>query len=131
MPQTIALKGDYIAKEREASATVTLGSLLEVQSTGFVRHHSVAGGPAQRAFALENDLIGKGITDDYAAGDVVRYGVFNHGAEVYARTQEAVTIGDYLESAGDGRLQIQSTPNREQRCCDRHRDGWCPRACEG
>ena len=110
MPQTIALKGDYIAKEREASATITPGNLIELQSTGFVRNHSVLGGPAQKAFALENDLIGKGITDDYVNGDLVRYGVFPAGAEVYARVSEAVTTGDFLESAADGRLQTQSTP---------------------
>lgn len=110
MPQTIALKGDYVAKEREASATITPGNLIELQSAGTVRNHSVLGGPAQRAFALENDLIGKGIDDDYVNGDLVRYGVFYPGAEVYARVSEAATRGDYLESAADGRLQVQSTP---------------------
>lgn len=110
MPNTIWLKGDYVAKEREANAAITPGDLVELMSTGLVRPHAIKGGPAQRAFALENDLIGKGIDDAYSAGDVVRYAVFRAGAEVYARVAEAVTIGDYLESNGDWRLQTQSTP---------------------
>lgn len=110
MPQTIALKGDYIAKERKANAAITPGNLIELMSTGLVRNHSTVGGQAQRAFALENDLLGKGIDDAYAASDQVRYGVFPPGAEVAARTSEAATVGDFLESAGDGRLQTSSTP---------------------
>lgn len=108
--KTIAIKGDYVQKEREANAAITPGDLIEVMSTGNVRAHSTIGGQGQRAFALENDLIGKGIADAYAAGDSVKYGVFSPGAEVYGRVSEAVNLGDALESAGDGRLQVSSTP---------------------
>jgi hypothetical protein len=110
MPKTIALKGDYIRKEREANAAITPGDLIEVMSTGNVRVHATVGGQGQRAFALENDLVGRDWDAAYAAGDAVQYGVFVPGAEVYARVTEAANLGDALESAGDGRLQVASTP---------------------
>lgn len=108
--KTIALKGDYIAKEAEASAAITPGDLIEGVAT--VAVHSTVGGAARKAFALENDLIGKGITDAYAAGDNVKYGVFLPGSEVNARLAagETCTVGAALESNGDGRLVEASTP---------------------
>jgi len=109
---TIALKGDYVRKEREANAGITPGHLVEVMNTGNVRVHATLGAQAQRAFALENDLIGKGVDDAYVAGDSVLYGVFVPGAEVYALllTGESCSIGDFLESAGNGTLQVASSP---------------------
>lgn len=112
MPKTIALKGDFIRKEREANAAIIPGNLIEVMSTGFVRKHSTLGGQGQKAFALENDLIGKGIDDAYAAGDQVQYGVFSPGTEIYAWLQinESSVIGDFLESDGLGNLAVASSP---------------------
>lgn len=112
MPKTISLKGEAVLKERIANAAITPGDLVEVMSTGKVRRFALAGTAAQRAFALEQDLIGRGIDDDYAAGEQIRYGVFAPGAEVYAWlvTGESCSIGDFLESAGNGKLQVQSTP---------------------
>lgn len=113
MPKnTIALKGDYIRKEGEASSAITPGDLVEFGGSADLRPHSTVGTQARRAFALENDLIGKGIDDAYAAGDAVQYGVFVPGAEVRARLAagETCTKGDALESAGNGRLQVSSTP---------------------
>lgn len=112
MPKTIALKGEHILKEREANAVITPGDLVELMSSGNIRRHAGLGTAAQRAFALENDLIGRGIGDDYAAGEGVRYGVFQPGAEVFALlvTGESCSIGDFLESAANGKLQVASTP---------------------
>lgn len=112
MPKTIALKGDFIRKEGEASAAITPGDLIEFGGSADLRPHATIGGQARRAFAVENDLIGKGVDDAYAAGDNVQYGVFVPGAEVYARLAagETCTKGDALESAGNGRLQVSSTP---------------------
>src|SRR5512146_1628351 len=97
---TIALKGDYVRKERKANAAITPGHLVEIMTTGNLRKHATPGGAAQRAFALENDLIGKGVDDAYAANDSALYGVFAPGAEVYALllTGESCNIGDFLES---------------------------------
>jgi hypothetical protein len=105
---TIIIKGTPILKEAEAAAAITPGELIEYTGAD-VRRHSTIGGTARKAFALENDLIGKGITDSYATGDGVRYGVFYSGCVVYGRTSESVNPGDALESAGNGLLQVSST----------------------
>ncbi|MGH2611291.1 MAG: hypothetical protein ACRDHF_19600 [Tepidiformaceae bacterium] len=112
MPKTIALKGDYVLKEREANAAITPGDLVEIMSTGKLRRHATLGGPAQKAFALEQDLIGRGIDDNYAVDESVRYGVFQQGAEVFAWLQinESCVIGDFLESDAAGKLAVASTP---------------------
>ena len=109
MANTIALKGDYIRKEGEANSAITPGELIEFTS-GKLQRHATIGGAARRAFALENDFVGKGVDDAYASGDLVSYGVFVPGAEVYVKVTESVDPGDALESAGNGQLQKASTP---------------------
>lgn len=112
MPNTIVLldEGRAFQKEAEASEAITPGSLVEFGGAEELRNHSTIGGEARKAFALDNTLIGKGPDDAWAVNDRVRYAIFPPGAEVYARVSEAVTKGDFLESAGDGQLQIASTP---------------------
>ena len=104
---TIILVGEGIRKERMANANITPGHLVEVMSTGKLRVHATAGGHAQKAFAVENDLIGAGITTVYAAGAMVQYNVMERGEEVYAllANGQSVAIGAPLESAGDGTLR--------------------------
>lgn len=113
MPNLIALKGDFIRKEGEASSAITPGDLVEFGGINDLQTHGSAGGPARKAFAIENDLIGDAIGDDYAAGDTVQYGVFVPGAEVNALLNypENVSKGDPLVSGGDGGLVafIEST----------------------
>lgn len=111
MPSTICLKGTFERKEGEASAAITPGHLVEFGGANDLQVHSTAGGVARKAVALENDLIGKGITDAYAAGETVQYGVFPSGSEFYGILAAAETCsrGDALESAGDGTLQVSST----------------------
>lgn len=108
---TIIVKGDLVRKEGEASAAITPGDLIEFGGAADVQVHSTVGGAARRAFALENEPVGKGVDDAYAAGDTVQYGVFYPGAEVYARLSagETCSKGDALESAGNGRLQVSSS----------------------
>ena len=112
MAKTVVLKGGFVRKEEEASAAITPGHLVEFDASGTLKPHATVGGAARRAFALENDVIGKGIDDAYASGDNVIYGVFHQGAEVYAKLHAGDTCskGDALESAGDGTLQVSSTP---------------------
>ena len=104
---TIVKKGTGIRKERTANASITPGHLVELMTTGKVRVHATAGGHAQKAFAVENDLIGAGITTAYAAAAQVQYEVMERGAEVYAllANGQNVAIGAALESAGDGTLR--------------------------
>jgi hypothetical protein len=105
---TIKLKkyGDII-EEYEAAAVITPGNLVELYSANKVRNHSTAGGNAKAMFALEDELQGKGIEDAYAAGDRVQVWVAQRGEIVYARLSdgESVTLGDFLESAGNGCLR--------------------------
>lgn len=112
MPKTIVLKGQFIRKEGKASSAITPGDLVEFGGANDLRVHSTVGGAARKAIALENDLIGRGIDDAYAAGETVQYGVFCPGAEVYVRLQagETCTKGQALESDGFGRFQVASTP---------------------
>jgi hypothetical protein len=110
-PHTIMLKGDFIRKEGEASAAITPGHLVEFGGSNDLQVHSSAAGVARKAFALENDLIGLGIDDDYASGDTVQYGVFSAGAEIYAWLDggENASLGDALVSAGDGSLAVMAS----------------------
>lgn len=112
MAKTIALKGDFVRKEAKASEAITPGHLVEFGGANELRKHSTVGGQARKAFALENDLIGKGIADAYASGDAVQYGVFYPGAEVYALLGAGLTCakGDFLESNGNGTMKASSTP---------------------
>lgn len=112
MAKTIVLKGDFLLKEGNASSAITPGHLVEFGGSADLRVHSTVGGPARKAVALENDLIGKGIDDAYAANDRVRYGIMKPGSEVnmLLLTGESCSKGDFLESAGNGTLQVASTP---------------------
>lgn len=96
-----------IVEEIEASAAITPGMLLEVDSNGKVKPHSNAGQNALTMFALENELEGKDLADDYANGDKVQVWIPQRGETVYAilKDGENVSIGDYVESSGDGYLQ--------------------------
>ena len=104
---TIILKGEGIRKERIANASITPGHLVQVMSTGKLRAHANAGGHAQKAFAVENDLIGAGISTAYGATSRVQYEVMERGSEVYAllANGQNVASGDPLESAGNGELR--------------------------
>jgi hypothetical protein len=61
-------------------------------------------------FALEDELQGKEIGDNYSSGNRVLYGVFRTGEEINAilATSQTIVIGDLLESAGNGYLRKHS-----------------------
>jgi hypothetical protein len=122
---SIVLRGEYLRKEGKASVTVKPGHLIEwdgtsVATTLGVRPCTKAGvglGATRKAFALENDIVGQGLTpenstvDQYDINDTVMYGVFQRGAEIQAwlKTGNNVAIGDALASAGAGNLQKVAT----------------------
>ena len=111
---TIKLKSYLdIFNEYEANAAITPGMLVELMSTGKVRAHATAGGNAVKSFAIEDALQGKDIDDAYAAGDNVRCWNAIPGDEVYAilADDETATVGCFLESHGDGTLQVYSADN--------------------
>lgn len=107
---TIILKGDPVRGEGKANAAITPGQLIERMSTGNLRRHAGAGQNAQRMFALEDELQGNEIGDNYAANAIAQYGIFSAGMEVYAllANGETAVIGSLLESNGDGDLRVHT-----------------------
>lgn len=95
-----------VIEEFVAAGAITPGMLLELDSNGEVAPHSEAGGSAYPLFALEDELQGKGIDDNYAADDQVQVWLPGRGDIVNALVSGAdVAIGDFLMSAGDGSLE--------------------------
>lgn len=124
---TILLRGDLNQRPEEARAagTITPGMLLDHATTALtqpgesprVKAHSVAGGSAERLFALENSYVGgtltsdgEGLTggtidDDYATGDTVLLFLARPGDVIYAiiaAGADAITLADRLASDGAG-----------------------------
>ncbi len=115
MSNTIKLKKYVdVINEYEAASEIIPGQLVQLDSTGKAKPHATAGGLAEKAFALEDELQGKGIDDAYVAGDRVQVMYARPGDEVYALLNTSATavniaIGDFLESAGNGNLQKYGT----------------------
>jgi len=107
--ETIKLKKySDVIEEYEAHATIIPGMLLALNSDNEVLAHNVSTGNAEKMFALEDELQGKGIDDDYTAGDKVQCWIAGRGDQVNAllRDEESAAIGDFLESDGEGRLKV-------------------------
>ena len=110
---TIKLKNySDVNEEYVAAAAIIPGELIQLNSSGTVEVHDVAGGNLLHMFAVEDELQGKGIDDAYAADDKVQCWIPTRGDEVYAilADGEDVAIGDFLESNGSGELQ-KHTPD--------------------
>ena len=99
-----------IQDEKTAAAVITPGALLEITSTGAVKEHATAAGKHAFLFALEDELQGKGIDDDYVADDQVQVWVAGRGDIVNALLEDesTIAIGDFVESNGDGKVQAVS-----------------------
>lgn len=93
--------------EAKAAATITPGMLVEIDSNGELIPHGTSGQEGQAAVAIENDLTGRGIDDDYSSGDQVRYHVLPDGARFNGiiLDGEDIAVGDALASNGDGKLK--------------------------
>ena len=105
--KTITVKGNAHVIRKEGiviTAAITPGMLVERAATGVVRHATAANNAA-KAFAVENEVVGDGIDDDYAVADTILYGIFPQGAEIYAFVSGTIAVGDYLESNGAGGLR--------------------------
>lgn len=115
---TIALKfrSQELRKEYQAGGTITPGHLVQIGSDGKAVVHAVAGGNQRKAFAVEDELQGNDINDNYTVDNMAQVDHFSNGEEVYAWLQgesTAVVIGDALESAGDGTLRKHVQPDLE------------------
>lgn len=107
---TIKVKkySDVIEEYTATAVAIKPGYLLEVTSAGLVQAHSSAGANvAPPIFALEDELQGDSIATDIAASAKVQCWIPYRGDQAYAylKDGENVSIGDLLESAGDGTLK--------------------------
>ena len=110
-----------IQKELKADAAITPGMLLERTTTG-IKKHDTAGGDAKPAlFAIENSLEGQEIGTDFAASDMCQFVSARSGDEIYAllADDETISIGERLESHGDGMLKAYATASGEPDYYDR------------
>jgi hypothetical protein len=100
--------------EKEAAGTITPGMLVKRTSADKVIAHNVAGGPVNALFAIEDENQGRGIDDNYVSGELVKLWKPIPGDQVNAivddTTGRAIAIGDYVESAGDGRVRKVDPP---------------------
>ena len=94
-------------EELVAAGTITPGMLVEYTSASKVQAHSTAGGNALPMFALEDELQGNTITDNYSADDQVQVWTPYRGDMVYGilASGQNVTAGTFLVSNGDGKLK--------------------------
>lgn len=90
---------------RKAAAVITPGSLLMRIWNQYVIPHNLPGGPFQQMFALEKE--GQSIDVSYNIDESVDYKICRAGDNVYAflESGQAVDVGDFLESAGNGVLR--------------------------
>lgn len=98
-----------INEEYIASGAITPGMLVELNAATTVRAHATAGGNALPMFACEDELQGKDITDVYAdEARIPHVWIPQRGDQVYAilANGENAAVGDWLESAGEGMLQV-------------------------
>jgi|SRR6056297_501741 len=105
---TIKLKKySDVIEELVAASAITPGMLVEEDSNGKVQAHQNSGQNILQMFALEDELQGNGIDDDYSADDPVQVWIPYRGDQVYTilADGENVSIGDFLESNGDGYLK--------------------------
>lgn len=112
MRNSVILKNysDVFEEIQATAAVLTPGMLLELDSAGKVKAHATAGGNVLPMFALEDALQGKGITNNYAINDKVQVWIPGRGDRVNAilADDNAIAIGDFLESNGAGLLQAHS-----------------------
>src|SRR5690242_21917289 len=114
---SIVLKGQFLRKEAKATVAVKPGMLVQWDAayTSVKPCVAVAGavpnGASRKAFALENDLVGQGITDAYDINDTVQYGIMHRGAEIQAllATGNNAAVGAPLVSNGAGNLKLAAT----------------------
>jgi hypothetical protein len=110
-PDTILLVGEPNRRQREASATITPGHLLELTNTNKVKPHSTAGGRHTRMVAVENDIAGDDLDHDYSSGEVVQINIFRPGDEAYMvlKDGEVISTGEFLVSGTGGELQSKDS----------------------
>jgi len=112
-PNTIYLGGPRTEiGDIAAGEAITPGMLIErynSSGTMLLRKHSVSGG-AGAMFATEQNMLNRGVNDDYNVGDLVEATMGAPGTKWQAiiASGASITQGDKLESAGNGKLKAYS-----------------------
>lgn len=111
-PNTIFLGGERTEiNDRACSEAIMPGQLVELfNSAGVIRFrkHATAGGATAPIVATEMVMLGKGISDASAAGDLIECSHLHRGATawMWIASGQDITAGEQLESAGDGTLRV-------------------------
>lgn len=108
--KTIKIKkySDVIEELTATAVAITPGMLVEATSTEETcQAHSAESGNVLPMFAVEDEMQGKGIGDNYAASAKIQVWIPGRGDIVLAIIEDGTTIaiGDFLESNGAGLLQ--------------------------
>jgi len=115
MANTIVRKGFLNIQDQKVATAVAItpGMLVERLAAGTVQAHSLAAGPVNPLFALEDAAQGKSISTAYAVSVPIMLWKPIPGEQVYAildaTSGATCAIGDFMESAGDGRVRTIST----------------------
>lgn len=109
-PRTIILKGKErsVMKELVAAATITPGMQVALTSAGKWTPQATALVQSLSAWAVEYDLTGRGIDDNYSANDWVQAFIVPPGSEINAlipASAVAIVIGDPVTSNGNGMVK--------------------------
>ena len=111
-PETILLKGMPMIKEGQTDEKLSPGHVVEFGGTKEIQKQATAQqANARKAIALENDLEGKTINDEYAVDALVKYALCYSGCEMYVRVAAAapaIVKNDKLELKGDGTVRKQT-----------------------
>ena len=107
-PETIVLKGRPIYKEGITDEALSPGHLIERGGTQDVQKNTTADRQQNILVAVENENIGCGIEDAYAANDTVIFVAPSSGDEVLLRIAagENITKNSYLSAhASSGNVE--------------------------
>src|SRR3954453_22410296 len=97
--RTILVKGGGMTQEATANAAITPGALLNFRADGKVEENTDATKQRPIAVAFENEMFGKGIDDDWAAGDSIIYRWLEEGSKWQALVpagSPAIGLPDYV-----------------------------------
>ncbi len=110
---TIRQRGDALRKERIAASAITPGMLVQITADGKYEPHGTASVRALCAIAIEGEIWDQGreMTVAYAADERVLVDVMQRGGEFQGLMNGACAVGDFLTSAGNGRLMVGTAAN--------------------
>lgn len=91
---------------------LAVGMLADLDANGAILKHGTASGIAEKRFVLENLSDAGTATGVYTEPALVRNAIVPKGEKVWAwlANNQNATLESYLESAGDGTLQVVADP---------------------